>query len=92
MTRAKAGGRNSTVATEPASVGFGSRLVRDGKASLEQVVRIDVHEHRLAVRLKSANDKETSDAADDYSLSIPVAEAAIQEIQADSNSIRHPAK
>src|SRR5712664_2363862 len=45
--------------------------VRDGKAALEQVVRIDVHEDRLAVRLKSADDEETSDAADDYLLSIP---------------------
>src|SRR5258708_9904303 len=44
---------------------------RDGKAALEQVVRIDVHEDRLAVRLKSADDEETSDAADDYLLSIP---------------------
>ena len=38
---------------------------------LRQVVRIDVHEDRLAVRLKSADDEETSDAADDYLLSIP---------------------
>src|SRR5258708_26481626 len=44
--------------------------VRDGKAALEQVVRIDVHEDRLAVELKSADDKETS-AADDSILSIP---------------------
>jgi site-specific DNA recombinase len=42
-----------------------------GKAAMEQVVRIDVHEDRLAVRLKSADDEETSDAADDYLLSIP---------------------
>jgi site-specific DNA recombinase len=46
-------------------------FVRDGKAALEQVVRIDVHEDRLAVRLKSADDEETSDAADSYLLSIP---------------------
>jgi len=32
--------------------------VRDGKTALEQVVRIDVHEDRLAVRLKSADDEE----------------------------------
>jgi site-specific DNA recombinase len=50
---------------------FSPTHVRDGKASLEQVVRIDVHEDRLAVRLKSADDEETSDAADDYLLSIP---------------------
>jgi site-specific DNA recombinase len=36
-----------------------------------QVARIDVHEDRLAVRLKSADDGETSDAADGYLLSIP---------------------
>src|SRR3981081_4373430 len=41
------------------------------KLTLEHVVRIDVHEDRLAVRLKSADDEETSDAADDYLLSIP---------------------
>src|SRR5467141_3015306 len=45
--------------------------VRDGKAALEQVVRIDVHEDRLAVRLKSADGEETSDAADEYLLSVP---------------------
>lgn len=50
---------------------FSLTHVRDGKATLEQVVRIDVHEDRLAVRLKSADDEETSDAADDYLLSIP---------------------
>jgi len=43
--------------------------VRDGKAALEQVARIDVHEDRLAVRLKSAGD-EASGAADDHLLSI----------------------
>src|SRR6202161_4549077 len=50
---------------------FSLTHVRDGKAALEQVVRIDVHEDRLAFRLKSADDEETSDAADDYLLSIP---------------------
>jgi site-specific DNA recombinase len=44
---------------------------RDRKAALEQVARIDVYEDRLAVRLKSADDEETSGAADDYLLSIP---------------------
>src|SRR5260221_4798989 len=44
--------------------------VRDGKAVLEQVARIDVHEDRLAVRLKSGDD-EASDAADEHLLSIP---------------------
>jgi site-specific DNA recombinase len=45
--------------------------VRDSKAALEQVARIDVYEDRLAVRLKSADDEEPSDPADDYLLSIP---------------------
>jgi hypothetical protein len=40
-------------------------LFGDGKAALEQVARIDVHEDRLAVRLKSA-DEDTSDAADKH--------------------------
>jgi site-specific DNA recombinase len=44
--------------------------VRDGKAALEQVVRIDVHEDRLAVRLKSAGE-ETTNSTDDQLLSIP---------------------
>ena len=39
--------------------------VDDQKVILEQVGRIDVHEDRLAIRLKSADDKETSDSADD---------------------------
>ena len=38
----------------------------EAPAALEQVVRIDVHEDRLAVRLKSAGDEETCDPADDY--------------------------
>jgi hypothetical protein len=38
---------------------------------LEQVTRIDVYEDRLAVRLKSADDEEISNAGDDYLLSIP---------------------
>jgi site-specific DNA recombinase len=38
---------------------------------LEQVIRIDVHEDRLAVRLKSADDEETADAAEGYLFSIP---------------------
>jgi hypothetical protein len=44
--------------------------IRDGKAALEQIARIDVHEDRLAVRLKSADDEQTTDAADDHLLSI----------------------
>src|SRR3977135_2933771 len=37
--------------------------VDDRKVVLEQVVRIDVHEDRLAVRMKSADDEEISHAA-----------------------------
>src|SRR5258708_9417295 len=50
-----------------------SRITRvdDRKVILEQVARIDVHEDRLAIRLKLADDEETSDAADDHLLSIP---------------------
>jgi site-specific DNA recombinase len=43
----------------------------DRKVILEQVARIDVHEDRLAIRLKPAGDEETSDAAGDHLLSIP---------------------
>jgi site-specific DNA recombinase len=43
----------------------------DRKVILEQVARIDVHEDRLAIRLKPANDEETPDAADNHLLSIP---------------------
>ena len=50
---------------------FSLTHVRDDKAVLEQVARIDVHEDRLAVRLKSADDEETADAADGHLLSIP---------------------
>jgi hypothetical protein len=50
---------------------FSHTHVRDGKATLEQVLRIDVHEDRLAVRLKSADDEEISNAAADHLLSIP---------------------
>jgi site-specific DNA recombinase len=49
---------------------FSLTQVRDGKAALEQVARIDVQEDRLAIRLKSAGD-EASDGADDHLLSIP---------------------
>ena len=50
-----------------------SRLThaRDGKAVMEQVARIHVHEDRLAVELKSADDEDASKAADEYLLSIP---------------------
>ena len=45
--------------------------LRDDKTALERVARIDVHEDRLAVRLKLADDEETSGAADEHLLSIP---------------------
>jgi site-specific DNA recombinase len=51
--------------------GFSLSHVRDGKAALEQVARIDVHEDHLVVRLKSADDEEASEAADKHLLSIP---------------------
>ena len=38
---------------------------------MEQVARIDVHEDRLAVELKSADAEDASKAADDHLLSIP---------------------
>jgi len=41
------------------------------RRALEQVVRIDVHEDRLAVELKSADGEDASKAADDSLLSIP---------------------
>jgi len=66
--------------------------VRDGKAALEHVVRIDVHKDRLAVRLRSVDDGETAERGRRPSTLNPVAEAAIQEIQADSDSARHPQK
>jgi site-specific DNA recombinase len=47
---------------------FSLTHIRDGKAALEQVVRIDVHEDRLAVRLKSADDAASDD---EHLLSIP---------------------
>jgi len=62
---------NEHLITQNEKPAFSRTHVRDGKAALEQVVRIDVHQDRLAVRLKSADDEETSDAADDYLLSIP---------------------
>jgi hypothetical protein len=45
--------------------------IGDRKTVLELVARIDVHEDRLAVRLKSADAEEASDKADDHLLSIP---------------------
>jgi len=42
----------------------------DRKVILEQVARVDVHEDRLAIRLKPAGDEGKADAADDL-LSVP---------------------
>jgi DNA invertase Pin-like site-specific DNA recombinase len=44
--------------------------VGDRKVILGQVARIDVHEDRLAIRLKSADDEETAGAADEHLRSI----------------------
>jgi site-specific DNA recombinase len=43
----------------------------DRKLLLDSVVRIDVHEDRLAIRLKSADDEKTSTSIDDHLFSIP---------------------
>jgi site-specific DNA recombinase len=45
--------------------------VGDRKVVQDWVVRIDVHEDHLAIRLKSTEDEERSDATDDHQLSIP---------------------
>jgi site-specific DNA recombinase len=45
--------------------------VGDRKIVQDWVVRVDVHEDHLAIRLKSAEDEERSDATDDHQLSIP---------------------
>jgi site-specific DNA recombinase len=50
---------------------FSLTHVRDGKAVVERVTRINVHEDRLAVELKSADGEDTSKAADEHLLSIP---------------------
>jgi site-specific DNA recombinase len=48
-----------------------STQVGNRKVLQDSIVRIDVHEDHLAVRLKPANDEETSDSTDDHLLSIP---------------------
>jgi site-specific DNA recombinase len=45
--------------------------VDDRKVILGQIARIDVHEDRLAIQLKSADDEETAGAADKHLRSIP---------------------
>jgi site-specific DNA recombinase len=45
--------------------------VGDRKVLQDSIARIDVHEDHLAIRLKSADDEETSDSTDDRLLSIP---------------------
>jgi hypothetical protein len=62
---------NEHLIAQKAKPVFSLTHVKDGKAALEQVTRIDVHEDGLAVRLKSADDGETADAADEYLFSIP---------------------
>jgi site-specific DNA recombinase len=42
-----------------------------GDVLQDSIVRIDVHEDHLAIRLKSADDEETSESTDDHLLSIP---------------------
>ena len=43
----------------------------DHKTMLDHVTRIDVHEDRITVQLRSDDADETSDSSDDHSLSIP---------------------
>jgi site-specific DNA recombinase len=45
--------------------------IGDRKVLQDSIERIDVHEDHLTVRLKSADDGETSDSTDDHLLSIP---------------------
>jgi site-specific DNA recombinase len=49
----------------------GAANVGDRKIVIEQVARIDVHEDRLVIRLKSVDGEEASDAADENLMSIP---------------------
>jgi site-specific DNA recombinase len=49
----------------------GSTRVGDRKVLQDSIARIDVLEDHLAVRLRSADDEETSDSNDDHLLSIP---------------------
>jgi site-specific DNA recombinase len=48
-----------------------STQIGDRKVLQDAITRIDVHEDHLAVRLKPANDEETSDPTHDHLLSIP---------------------
>jgi site-specific DNA recombinase len=48
-----------------------STQVGNRKELQDSIARIDVHENHLAIRLKSADDEETSDSTDDHLLSIP---------------------
>jgi site-specific DNA recombinase len=66
--------------------------VDDRKALLEQIARVDAHEDRLSIRVKSADEEEISEAADGHFTFNPVAEAAVQEIQANPYSARRPQK
>ena len=43
----------------------------DHKTMLDHITRIDVHEDRITVQLRSDDADETSDSSDDHSLSIP---------------------
>ncbi len=51
--------------------------VGDRKVLQDSIARIDVHEDHLAIRLKSANDEETSDTTSDHLLSIPWKKPAV---------------
>jgi hypothetical protein len=62
---------NEHLIAQKGKAAFSLTHVRDGKAVLEQVARIDVHEDRLAVELKSADGEDASKATDEHLLSIP---------------------
>jgi hypothetical protein len=61
---------NERLTVQKKNSNFSIARVDDREVILEQVARIDVHDDRLTIRLKSAYGEET-DAADDHLLSIP---------------------
>ncbi len=48
-----------------------SANIAEGKVVIERVARIDVHEDRLVIRLKSVDGEEAFEAADENAISIP---------------------
>ncbi len=66
-----------------------AHAVGDRKLVQDQIARIDVHEDRLAIRLKSADDEEVPTRPTTITLN-PMAEAAVQEIPADPSPAWRP--